>query len=438
MDLQPRRDPRVNARKRLLLGVIAILAACATGGFLAQSLRRPPQAASPVLAPPPPPRAAAVEESEPGEDRLLRTRRKMSVRDFLGVLESAVPGPLAREFVAEFKKAPEIRREFEGLGEPGEVSAADALARLRENPKFRALLLKYDEKPAFRAAWDKVTQLPEIDRLLNEDAPKAAAALKAAAAKAPAASGRAVRAKPAAARSGAVTASFRSAAAAAGHGRGGPVYFPNAGAPWAGAEAPPGGAPHEASAAPAARGKAGQAGPGTTPLAKVKDSGPSSDVFNVILSAFARSDPRLVEQLEQACTGRIGAGQGCDIVDLCRAVSLQRCRDACAAAGAACTVTIPPDPPPPPPPAETAGGGAVIGPCAGPNDPACRPGTAPNATTPTLLPGQTVAEPNAWGVSWVKNEDGSYAYAVHDNPSSLPDGLNGLNRTIYRTPEPAK
>ncbi|MBI5202175.1 MAG: hypothetical protein HY925_11355, partial [Elusimicrobia bacterium] len=61
-------------------------------------------------------------------------------------------------------------------------------------------------------------------------------------------------------------------------------------------------------------------------------------------------------------------------------------------------------------------------------------GTRPNDTSPELWAGQTVTQPNSWGVSWVMNGDGTYAYPVHPDPASLPEGMNALSRTVYKTP----
>ncbi|MBI5202206.1 MAG: hypothetical protein HY925_11510, partial [Elusimicrobia bacterium] len=348
-------------------GAVAALAAVLVSALLVARTRpRPSPSASPKLFTPVPSMTPAPEEETPEEDHLYLASAPMSIRDFLGAIEREA-GKEGREFAREFSALPKVRDRWEAAGE---TPAGPFLAALGGDSGFRDLMLKFDSKPAFRNAWASLQSKPEFAAAIQREAPAAAAAMR----RAPAAvkTPKAVGAKLSPARMAAVAAGFRSRLAQDGFARAGAATGFLSPGPAEAYLARFGGAANtleDERKVDQANG-AGKDPHTRTPLEKLKDAGPDKDARQVILSAFAKSDPDLTRQMLGVCIARIATGNGCDIADLCRAVSLQRCRDACAAAGAACTVTIPPDPPP-----QVAvvgpgnGGNAVVGPCSGPGDP---------------------------------------------------------------------
>lgn len=170
-------DERERRRTLELAGValVSLLGMAAAVAFLrkpAQRLPEPP--AAETLPPPEAPEGLAVEAAaRPAEedDRELSYGRLMTL---LGA-ESEEPAvaPVAKAFVEEFKKAPElvkVREEFAAAQARGEKpSAAAYLQALREQPRFRKLVGRLGGSAAGRAAVLALVRNPELKRFLRGD-----------------------------------------------------------------------------------------------------------------------------------------------------------------------------------------------------------------------------------------------------------------------------
>lgn len=306
-----------------------------------------------------PPRATP----EPGGSSLYAVPRPMTIGEFLDIVGEEVPAKVADEFILEFNQEPELVRQFEEARASRQFPAAEFLAKIGKHPKMRALLKRFEAKPAFQAAFQSIAEREDIDRLLNQEVRAVEEAARVARGEAPAGAaqpgGRAATASvgvrgPAGFRAAVQQAGSKSAfaggigegtALASGAGAatgalGGRYASGNA----SGASSTGGGRPSQAAGTPD-----GSEAHDTGPLEVIDAAGPDQDAIAFYLSLFGRTDPGLRRALETACDGALAQDKGCGIVDLCWSVGMNRCRNACAAAGAACTITFPPDPPPPPP-----------------------------------------------------------------------------------------
>lgn len=322
-----------------------------------------------------PPPSVAVPDRLPAGQEPAQRPEQLPFKDFLARLKAAAEQPQAgesaAEFSKEFNKQPGLKNIFDGFkkraeaGEP--VKAGEFLAAVRAKPEFRQLAARFASQPATTAVYrDPVLRNLVLEKLAAPEGSGAGEARRSsrgssAGAESPAGrpgparrvtarsnGGAQARARIAQAQSGGFGAMEPGGVGAAGLGVAArPAADSGEGVPAGGKQS----SPSSASGTPGSEAHA------TAPLAALNAVGPDQSAIAFYLSLFGRTDPGLRRDLEGACDAAIARNEGCEIITLCWAVGMSRCRKACAAAGEACKINFPADPPP-----QTASSSAVDGP----------------------------------------------------------------------------